>query len=123
MLVDNALTRFSTDNLSVMIVRFDIKKLQSNTATHIGVESDPASKTRGAVSEVEMLVGEARRHSGIAPNEPDSVSDGESGDVKEKVFHDIQEEEAEPGPELTPEGGEEAEKIFSAKEKGEPQAS
>ena len=99
-----------------MIVRFDPKKLQSNTATDIGIASDPASKSKGAVSEVEMIVGEAKRHSGM-PGEPAAMTDGESGELKEKVFSDIREEEQEPGPELTPDGGAEAEKIFTRKEK------
>lgn len=116
LLVDHALARFSTDNLSVMIVRFDPRKLQSNTATDIGIASDPATKSRGAVSEVEMIVGEARRHSGM-PVEPKAVLHGDTDEVKEKIFHDIQEEEQEPGPELTPEGGAEAEKIFAKKQK------
>ncbi len=116
LLVEHALARFSTDNLSVMIVRFDPKKLQSNTATDIGIASDPATKSKGAISEVEMLVGEARRHSGIGPNEAGILSDGESDELKEKVFQDIQEEEQEPGPELTPEGGPEAENIYAEKQ-------
>ena len=116
LLVDHALARFSTDNLSVMIVRFDPRKLQSNTVTDIGIASDPASKTKGAVSEVEMIVGEARRHSGM-PGELAAMTDGESDEVKEKVFNDIQEEEQEPGPELTPEGSAEAERILAEKQK------
>ena len=114
LLVEHALARFSTDNLSVMLVRFDPKKLQSNTATDIGIASDPATKSKGAVSEVEMIVGEARRHSGL-PGEPGATTDRESEEVKEKVFSDIEEEEQEPGPELTPEGGAEAEKILAEK--------
>ena len=113
LLVDHALARFSTDNLSVMIVRFDPKKLQSNTASDIGIASDPATKSKGAVSEVEMIVGEARRHSGMRGE----LTDVESEDVKEKVFNDIREEEQEPGPELTPEGGAEAAMIFAEKQK------
>ena len=116
LLVDHALARFSTDNLSVMIVRFDPRKLQSNTAADIGVASDPATKSRGAVSEVEMIVGEARRHTGM-PAEPKAVLDREAGEAKEKCFQDIQEEEQEPGPELTPEGAADAEKILAAKHK------
>lgn len=116
LLVDHALARFSTDNLSVMIVRFDPKKLQSNTATDIGIASDPATKSKGAVSEVEMIVREARRHSGM-PGEPRAMPDGEADEAKEKFFKDIQEEEQESGPELTPEGRAEAEKILAAKQK------
>ena len=99
-----------------MIVRFDPKKLQSNTASDIGIASDPATKSRGAVSEVEMIVGEARRHSGLR-GELRALTDVESEEVKEKVFNDIREEEQEPGPELTPEGGAEATKIFAEKQK------
>jgi protein phosphatase PTC1 len=113
LLVDHALARFSTDNLSVMIVRFDPKKLQSNTASDIGIASDPATKSKGAVSEVEMIVGEARRHSGMR-GELGALTDEE---VKEKVFNDIREEEQEPGPGLTPEGGAEATRVLAEKQK------
>ena len=115
LLVEHSLARFSTDNLSVMIVRFDPKKLQSNTTTDIGIASDPATKSKGAVSEVEMIVGEARRHSGL-PAEPRATTDGESEEVKERSFSDIQEEDQEPGPELTPEGGPEADRILAEKQ-------
>ena len=62
-LVDHALSRFSTDNLSVMVVRFESKKLQSNTSSNIGVEKKD-SKVKGP-SEVEAIVNEARRKSGL----------------------------------------------------------
>lgn len=122
-LVDYALQKFSTDNLSVMIVRFDPKRLQSNTATDIGIASDPATKSKGAISEVEMLVGEARRSSGFGGTEAGVAPDGESDELKEKVFQDIQEEEQEPGPELTPEGGSEAEKILAEQRDSPPPSS
>lgn len=114
-LVEHALARFSTDNLSVLIVRFDLKKLQSNTAADIGIASDPATKSKGAISEVEMIVGEARRNSGLGGTERGAVPDAEADEVKEKVFQDIQEEEQEPGPELTPEGSAQAEQISAQK--------
>jgi protein phosphatase PTC1 len=110
MLVDHALARFSTDNLSVMIVRFDPKKLQSNTTSDIGLGSDPSAKTRGGISEVEMLVGEARKQSSMS-TESGSTTSKETEESKERSFSDIEEEDAEPGPELTPEGGAEADKI------------
>jgi protein phosphatase PTC1 len=106
-LVDHALARFSTDNLSVMIVRFDPSKLASNTATEIGVESDPKSHEKGAVSEVEMIVGEARRNSAI-PRSSTEVADGTAEDANDMIIP----EDEEPGPELDPEGGKEAEKIL-----------
>jgi protein phosphatase PTC1 len=107
-LVDHALARFSTDNLSVMIVRFDPSKLASNTATEIGVESDPANLEKGAVSEVEMIVSEARRNSGIPPGNPE-LTDGAATNANDMVIP----EDEEPGPELDPKGGKEAEKILA----------
>ena len=112
-LVDHALARFSTDNLSVMIVRFDAKKLQNNTTSNIGVESE-ATKEQGALSEVEMLVAEARRHS-------TSVQDGvvedekEAEALREQVIKEQDEEGQETGPEFTPEGQAEANKLLAEK--------
>lgn len=110
-LVDHALSRFSTDNLSVMIVRFDSKKLQSNTTTDIGVESE-TSHEKGAVSEVEMLVSEARRNSLVAGEAALEDSTEDLKDIQE------QEEDQEPGPELTPEGKIEADRLLAEKSKG-----
>ena len=108
-LVSHALSRFSTDNLSVMIVRFDPKKLHTNTATDIGVESETTHE-KGAISEVEMLVSEARQLS--------SAGDGASSAVSSEDLKDIQEheEDQEPGPELTPEGQAQADRILAEKQ-------
>ena len=120
MLVDHALARFSTDNLSVMIVRFDPKKLEHNTMADIGVEHDD-TKEKGAISEVQMLVGEARRHSG-AVREGAVEDPNESEELRDQVIHEQEEEDQEPGPELTPEGKDEAERILAEKKmEGEPQ--
>lgn len=100
-----------------MIVRFDSKKLVSNTQADIGIATDPATKTKGAVSEVEMIVGEARRQSIAAMDGQDDIPEGDSEDIKEEAFRDIEEEPIEAGPELTPEGMDEAEKILSQKQK------
>ena len=57
-LVDHALARFSTDNLSCMIVRFNKTALlesQNNKSIAIGVEGD-ASVAIGKVSEVDKIV-------------------------------------------------------------------
>lgn len=115
MLVDHALSRFSTDNLSVMIVRFDSKKLQSNTSSSIGVERRD-SKAKGP-SEVETIVDEARRKSGL---EEDSVvpEEGDSEELKTKVMKQIEEEDPEPGPEVTPDGLRDAEKVYVERSKG-----
>ncbi|KAH7038257.1 phosphatase 2C-like domain-containing protein [Microdochium trichocladiopsis] len=62
MLVDHALARFSTDNLSCMIVRFDKAALlesQNNKDNAIGVEGDLADAD-GKVSETEKIVGSTK---------------------------------------------------------------
>jgi protein phosphatase PTC1 len=62
-LVDHALARFSTDNLSCMVVRLNRPALLTATkepSSAIGVEGDPNSQS-GKVSEVDKIVGDARR--------------------------------------------------------------
>lgn len=62
-LVDHALARFSTDNLSCMVVRFNKSALLIATkepSAAIGVEGDPTSLP-GKISEVDKIVGDARR--------------------------------------------------------------
>lgn len=64
MLVDHALNRFSTDNLSCMIVRFNTRAVQDTVehrAEPIGVEGDSSSTVQGGVTEIEAIVGGARR--------------------------------------------------------------
>lgn len=59
-LVDHALARFSTDNLSCMVIRFDSKAVQQTVESRvepIGVEGDAASK-QGGVTEAEAIVSE-----------------------------------------------------------------
>ncbi|KAI9678703.1 MAG: Protein phosphatase 2C 1 [Caeruleum heppii] len=100
-LVDHALARFSTDNLSCMIVRFDSKAVLNTVERRvepIGVEGDPASsRLKGqGISEAEHLVREARQlvEEGVV---------GEGGDVSaERIVEEA--DEGEPGPELVPEG-------------------
>jgi len=62
MLVDHALARFSTDNLSCMIVRFDKAALldsQNNKDNAIGVEGD-LTDVDGKVTETEKIVGSTK---------------------------------------------------------------
>ncbi|CAL3966455.1 hypothetical protein PZA11_003106 [Diplocarpon coronariae] len=62
-LVDHALARFSTDNLSCMIVRLNKSALlttSSQPSSAIGVEGDPNSPS-GKISETEKIVGDAKR--------------------------------------------------------------
>lgn len=95
LLVDHALARFSTDNLSCMIVRFDSKAVQQ-TVEHktepIGVEGDPGTQG-GGLSEADQLVLESRKKLQDA---------GVSGASLDRLPTEIieHEEAAEPGPEL-----------------------
>lgn len=106
-LVEHALGRFSTDNLSCMIVRFNTQALQAVTdpdGERIGVDGDPASTVKGGISESEALVKQAAKLSGVS-------SDTES--LEKSATQMIEEEDQEPGPELDPEG------LKKAKEKAE----
>ncbi|KAK4639227.1 mgpp2cl-1, protein phosphatase 2C-like protein 1 [Podospora bellae-mahoneyi] len=59
-LVDHALARFSTDNLSCMIVRFDKQgTLDQQSSKEIGVEGDSASAA-GKLSEAEKIINETK---------------------------------------------------------------
>lgn len=58
LLVDHALQRFSTDNLSCMVVRLEKEALvQTQNSKDLGVESE---KGTAKVSEVDKLVGETK---------------------------------------------------------------
>lgn len=99
MLVEHALQRFSTDNLSVMVVRFNPQKVKANTSIDIGVQHDPRDTV--ALSEAEMIVNEARRNSGI-PVGGAALSADEEADLHKMVIDEQEEEEQETGPELQP---------------------
>ena len=82
-----------------MIVRFDNKILQSvveRKAEPIGVEGDVGMNTKGGISEVEKIVGEARKSMG--DNMAD-IGSPERNAVSEAIIRE--EEDKEPGPELT----------------------
>jgi len=99
-----------------MIVRFDPQKLQTNTKLDIGVETG-ANKDKLAISEVEMIVGAARRTSGVPPD--GTVSDHDSQELMETVIKEQENEDQEPGPEYTPGGRPEAERILSERKLGQ----
>jgi protein phosphatase PTC1 len=100
-LVDHALQRFSTDNLSCMVVRFDNKALKQTLDRQtqpIGVEGDAIS-AKGVMSEADAIIKEARKSMSI----PDGLN------VEEHVHHvsqDIirEERDKESGPEMDPNG-------------------
>jgi protein phosphatase PTC1 len=96
MLVGHALARFSTDNLSCMVVRFDTKAVQQAVAQQtdlIGVEGDSPSK-KGSVTESEAIVAEAQQKIRISEGESQSPS---------RVVEELN-TGAAPGPKLNPEG-------------------
>ena len=102
MLVDHALSRFSTDNLSCMIVRFDSKAVQQTVerkAEPIGVEGDPSS-VKGGISEADAIIKEARKSMGDTSKL--DVSEEEKRRFSQEVIEE--EEGQEAGPELDPEG-------------------
>lgn len=101
-LVEHALNRFSTDNLTCMIVRFDSQALQQTVERKvepIGVDGDPSSQ-KGGVSEAEAIIAEQRKKL------------DESGELLDRMPSDITEEEeiVDPGPELNIEAVEAARK-------------
>jgi protein phosphatase PTC1 len=90
-LVDHALARFSTDNLSCMVVRFDNKALKARkNEGAIGVDGDQHG-ARGSISEADAIVSQARKNMG-EPEQP-----------MESAAAVIMEEESEPGPDPGPE--------------------
>lgn len=102
-LVDHALARFSTDNLSCMIVRFDNKAVkQRKTEAQMGVDKD-ISATKAGVSEADAIVSQAKKELG-EPNVP--VENAAAEIIKE-------EEEHEAGPELNLDAAKAAQKNAS----------
>lgn len=93
-LVDHALARFSTDNLSCMVVRFDNQALQHNQESNlIGVEGDPSTNANG-ISEAEAIVNNTKNHldGGGEPLAPLTTNE---------IMEDIKQNQ-EAGPELNP---------------------
>ncbi|KAK4044663.1 phosphatase 2C-like domain-containing protein [Parachaetomium inaequale] len=81
LLVDHALSRFSTDNLSCMIVRLDKQALlenQNNKEKAIGVEGD-ATAVSGKVSEAEKIVKTTQAKIAEGGSSPVGVSASNSG--------------------------------------------
>lgn len=89
LLVDHALARFSTDNLSCMIVRFDKQALlenQTNKDKAIGVEGDAATAA-GKVSEAEKIVSATKAKIAEGASSPVGVSASNSGKGHEPALH------------------------------------
>lgn len=97
-LVDYALARFSTDNLSVMVIRFDNKALrQRKNEAALGVDGD---NTAGGISEAEAIVAQARKSIGEPEQSVETAA-------KEII---MEEAEQEPGPELNMDAAKAAQK-------------
>lgn len=102
-LVEHALARFSTDNLSCMVVRFDSQRVMQTVERKnepIGVEGDPQAQ-RGNMSEADAIVLEQK------------IRLDSSGEATDRVSSDMiveEEEYQEPGPELKAEALEAARK-------------
>ncbi|KAI0480171.1 PP2C-domain-containing protein [Xylariaceae sp. FL0804] len=81
LLVDHALTRFSTDNLSCMIVRFDktaVSEQQKDKDRSIGVEGDKSSG-RGKLSEAEKIVSSTKQDIAKGENQAVGISGSNNG--------------------------------------------
>lgn len=100
-LVDHALARFSTDNLSCMVIRLDsnrVKDVVSNNVDPIGVDGDPSANLNRGVSEADKIVEGARRsmaNAGLADN-PELAEQANEEILEKMASNDNQ----EPGPEL-----------------------
>ncbi|KAK1751885.1 phosphatase 2C-like domain-containing protein [Echria macrotheca] len=87
LLVDHALQRFSTDNLSCMIIRFDKQAViehQTNKDSAIGVEGDAATAS-GKISEVEKIVSATKRKIAEGDVPPIGVSASNSGQGRDPM--------------------------------------
>ncbi|KAK3904249.1 protein phosphatase 2C-like protein 1 [Staphylotrichum tortipilum] len=104
LLVDHALARFSTDNLSCMIVRFDKQALlenQTNKDKAIGVEGDAATAA-GKVSEAEKIVSATKAKIADGASSPVGVSASNSGKGHEPALPAGAEEGADKEKGFTP---------------------
>ena len=93
-LVDHALARFSTDNLSCMIVRFDNKALQQTVERRkepIGVDGDPLSTRKGGISEADAILKEAKKNMDDAGH---SVGAEDKTSFNRDTIHEEEETEA-----------------------------
>ncbi|EYE92994.1 type 2C protein phosphatase PTC1 [Aspergillus ruber CBS 135680] len=97
-LVDHALARFSTDNLSCMVIRFDssrVKNVINQAVEPIGVDGDPATAKEG-ISEADKIVEGTRQSMANAGITDDSEN---AQKVNEEIIRRMSTDE--PGPELS----------------------
>ncbi|KAJ5782716.1 hypothetical protein N7457_004490 [Penicillium paradoxum] len=102
-LVDHALARFSTDNLSCMVIRLDsnrLKEVVNNITELIGVDGDPHTKVAQGLSEADKIVEGARNNiasSGLADN-PAAAQKATEETLQKMASHN---DHQESGPEMT----------------------
>lgn len=97
-LVDHALARFSTDNLSCMVIRFNssrVKDVINQAVEPIGVDGDPATANQ-SISEADKIVEGTRQSMASAGITDDSEN---AQKVDEEIIRRMSTEE--PGPELS----------------------
>ncbi|RAK96602.1 type 2C protein phosphatase PTC1 [Aspergillus ibericus CBS 121593] len=101
-LVDHALARFSTDNLSCMVIRFDldrVRKVVNRTVESTkprGVDGDPAKNGDRGMSEADQIIEGARKSMASAGIADDPVTaEKVQGEMLQKMSND------EAGPELS----------------------
>ena len=97
-LVDHALARFSTDNLSCMVIRFDssrVKNVVNQAVGPIGVDGDPATANQ-SISEADKIVEGTRQSMANAGITDDSEN---AQKVNEEIIRRMSTDE--PGPELS----------------------
>jgi protein phosphatase PTC1 len=98
-LVDHALARFSTDNLSCMVIRFDsdrVKDVINRTVEPIGVDGDPSSNVDRGMSEADKIIEGARKSMASAGIADDPAT---AAKAQEEILQKMSNEE--PGPELS----------------------
>ncbi|KAF9893237.1 Protein phosphatase 2C 1 [Aspergillus nanangensis] len=96
-LVDHALARFSTDNLSCMVIRFDterVKEVVNRTADPIGVHGDSTTNIEHRMSETDKIVEGARKSMASAGITDESKAEK----VKDDILHKMASDESSPEP-------------------------
>lgn len=102
-LVDHALSRFSTDNLSIMVVRFDTKATENALKKAPPAPADatnaepPPSKNLQRVSEADRIVEIARQNA----SESDEATEGEAGAQAAFFARAMEQDIEESGPEIS----------------------
>jgi protein phosphatase PTC1 len=100
-LVDYALARFSTDNLSCMVIRLDtdrVKEVINRTVDPIGVVGDPSMNIEHGVSEADKILEGARKSMANA----DIADDTEAAEkANEELLQKMAGDEGEPGPDIS----------------------